>query len=253
MKAIFVLSTAFLLASSPTNAERLKKFLSPSEWQAQQNYSQAFQQVKTQADFIKVFRQAQNLPATATFQKHWDLYMSDQVKQARPDFEWVQPLFPGLELQFEGEGTIAVLETYFPDFAKLAKKTTAKDDDQFIALMQSLHGDVNNGYRNWMEQTWDYGGCSYLGSGKHSQLLKAIQTQLKNKSPFQIELKDEEARLKQDLTQSVELCGPRQAASKEMQQLLKSFSWNKAEQQALQKRSQEIQSGKIPDNVLNSQ
>ncbi len=250
MKTLILLSTTFMLASTPS-AERLKKLLSPSEWQAQQNYSQKFQQVKTQDDFIKVFRQAQNLPATATFQKQWDHYMNDQTKQVRPDFGWLQPFFPGLELRFEGEGTTAVLATFFPEFAQLAKKTTETQDDQFIALMQRLHGEVSTGYRKWMERTWDYGGCSYLGSGKHSQFLKDIQAQLKQKSPFQTELKEEASRLLQDLSQAESFCGGRQAALKEMQQLLKNFSWSKAEKQALQQQSQRIQSGKIADNLFN--
>lgn len=250
MKTLLLLSTTFLLVNGPSSGERLKKLLSPSEWQAQQNYSQAFQTVKTQPDFIKVFRQAQKLPVTSTFQKQWDLYLSAQGKQVSPDFAWVKPFFPGLELRFEGEGTTAVLATYFPDFAQLAKKTQQNDDDQFISLMQRLYGDVDNGYAKWMERTWDYGGCSYLGSGKHSQFLKDIQTQIKNKSPFQSELKEEESQLKQDLTQAESLCGTRQAAVKEMQQLLKSFSWSKAEQQALRSRSQQIQNGKIQDKIL---
>jgi len=251
MHTLIFMTAAISLASTPSPATVLKQFLKPAEWQTQQKYSQAYQKVKKQADFIRVFRQAQDIQAAAAIQKQWDFYQDDPGKRKQPDFTWLKPFYPGLELTFQAEGTAAVMSTVYPEFAQLAKITPELQDDQFINLMHRLHGDVDNGYRTWMERTWDYGGCSYLGSNKHSQFLKEIQTQLKNKSPFQTELKEEQARLVQDLTQAESICGSRQAALIELQQVQKNFSWSKSEKQALQTRVQQIKSGKIPDQVLN--
>jgi len=187
---------------------------------ALQQYQQQFQQARSVPAFYLLYRQAQNLaPKLAEpFQRNWEAYQSGQGPE--PDLKRLSSQVPGLSLEIMAEGTTAVWLIAYTDWKQLAQRTLGQADDHFVALMQALNGPVETGYRAWMTRTWDYGGCSNLGSGVHTRLLLALRAELKTQTPFVKDLSAELSLLQQDLLTADSLCQKRQKALTEIQQLL---------------------------------
>lgn len=83
---------------------------------------------------------------------------------------------PWLALSFYAEGTAAVLELDTEAWTGAARLTTGTEDDRFFAFLMDSYSNLNgDGWATWQERTWDYGGCSPLGSGLHLELLKQAE------------------------------------------------------------------------------
>ncbi len=89
------------------------------------------------------------------------------------DLAWLTPVLPGLEQTETGEGTRLVLQLSSEPWMAKAKLTPEPADDRFIELMVSVYGSAQNvGWAVWEQRTWDYGGCSGLGTGVVVETLK---------------------------------------------------------------------------------
>ena len=227
----------------------------PAVRKAYESYVKDYQNAKRLQDFVRVYNtitaQEENFsaPLQAVWEKFWlasDTRQSGQAAPVRPDFDWVDGVFPGMVLGNEAEGTVMILRPSWKELSKLAQRTIdSTQDDRFTALMLKLHGDTWSGFPNWMEQTWDYGGCSRLGSGKHTTFLKEIQIQIKGGSAFKETLRTQESYLVRDLLEATELCHNKADALKELSQIEKGFSWSTQQKQAFKKQRQRINSGAV--------
>lgn len=102
-----------------------------------------------------------------------------------PELSWLEDALPGYTLGMVAEGT-----TFYPfqDFDKMKAKaanTTGAEDDRYLELAKAVfdgHTDVF--FPAWMLQTWDYGGHSLLGQGRHLELLEKMDTLLQQQSLF---------------------------------------------------------------------
>lgn len=214
--SVWLLPGAAALAQTSISWEQL-----PQKHQAQlRHYQQAFQQARSALSLKLLYEEAQGRLGTelaAPFQAIWDAHPPGQ--EAPLDFERLSAPVPGLKLAIMAEGTIAVWLIHYPDWARQARQTLGASDDRFMALMQKIHGPLHTGYRQWMVQTWDYGGCSRLGSGKHTELLQALRQELQQPTPFRSILAEEVKALSGDLLLSKELCGSRAQALQEVKDL----------------------------------
>lgn len=92
-----------------------------------------------------------------------------------PELSWLDDALPGYTLGIVAEGT-----TYYPfqDYDKMAQKaeaTTGDEDNRFIELLRKIFdGKEESFYPVWFMQTWDYGGNSLLGQGKHLEMLEEM-------------------------------------------------------------------------------
>jgi hypothetical protein len=118
-----------------------------------------------------------------------------------PDIFWLEDVFPGYVVELVAEGTQYYL---FKDFKQLytkAKQTQGEEDDIFTDLGISIYerDSIEYFYPAWFLQTWDYGGHSLLGSGKHNDVL-ALADEVMSMSDY---FKEDIAVFKNDLLRDI--------------------------------------------------
>ncbi len=247
-------------ASNISSTRELLKHYDSATKKTYQRYIRAYNNVRTLQDFRTVY--AQMTRATEAFAKplqkeldQWqtlaDRLQPGQKLPPQPAYQWAEKTFPGLDIGLEAEGTAVVMRPSWLKLSTLARKTASKQDDQFVSLMRQLHGDVETSYPVWMTQTWDYGGCSHLGSGKHSQFLKALRAQMNAQSPFKKTLQQQETYLIGDLLTNKDFCQSQASALKEMRGLIANYTWSGAQKQKLQARYRALQGKTFSFNTMN--
>jgi hypothetical protein len=92
-----------------------------------------------------------------------------------------------LVLACQAECTEPCLDLKLNGLLKKVKETEGEDDDDFFGLIVKIYGgDFEPGTMsaNWFEPTWDLGGMSLLGSGKHTEFFVATDKLLEAKNIF---------------------------------------------------------------------
>ena len=110
---------------------------------------------------------------------------------------------PGFHLGSAAEGTVWYLYKDFADWQAKAERTRGRADDEFVELQLLLHPDdsIEYFFPSYIMQTWDYGGHSLLGEGKHLTILqKANEIMAKYPDRFTEEINIVKNDLLQDLT-----------------------------------------------------
>jgi hypothetical protein len=217
-----------------TPEQRLKQIVGNQAYADLIAYRQNFKTVRKQTDWVKLFKQARGLqdnlspPLSALHEKFWNM------PKAKPlDFGWVEPLTPGLKVSLQAEGTSLVMVLHYPTFAKLAALTPENADDNLISLLIKAEGERSNAWPRWFNQTWDYGGCTKLGSGLHLSVWQDIQKQSKQAPFLAFELNRIRAALVKDLKDNRLFCLPQAAVLREYDQLLKAPGWSAQEKKDL--------------------
>ena len=96
---------------------------------------------------------------------------------ALPTFDWLSPALPGVRVDFVGEGTMVHLALDPELWLAKARSTPEAVDDAFLALTNDqFHSGTTSGTPSWDELTWDYGGCSKLGTGAVFAAVQQAQT-----------------------------------------------------------------------------
>lgn len=119
------------------------------------------------------------------------------------DMSWLSDVLPGFDVEHVAEGTQYYLFANYKTFARMAQATTGTIDDEFFKFAQTLyaHSEGNEGFfYNWFEQTWDYGGESLLGQGKHLKALEQMEPLFKKSQAFAQPLKHYKNDLVRDIT-----------------------------------------------------
>jgi len=97
------------------------------------------------------------------------------------DLTELHPLMPGMREIYVAEGSALVVLLDVDTWRSKATSTTETIDDDYVNLMEKAYDSLRPvGWGSWQQRTWDYGGCSPLGSGLHRDLLiagDAITTQ----------------------------------------------------------------------------
>ena len=226
----------------PQNSKELAAAYTPAERQVFQEYQRLSRNVRSISDFKKLYDlgSTRSDKLTAPLQKHWDAWQNmmaqskpGQKMPPQPSYAWADKVFRGFNTAIMAEGTMVVLEPDWKTLRGLAVQTPQRADDNYVALMQALYGESGNSYGNWMMQTWDYGGCSRIGSKRHSRFLQQMARQPKSILTPLVQL--ERKRLVSDLTTNRSYCHNKRLAMSEMQSLLRNFSWSSSEKRDLQK------------------
>ncbi len=121
-----------------------------------------------------------------------------------PDLSWIEDAMPGFTLGMVAEGTRYYL---FQDCRKMtvwAQETTAKEDDAFFEFITFVNAgqDLEDFYPLWFEQTWDYGGYSLLGEGKHLSVLTRMEKLMEVQQLFRNPILKLKMKLLQDILNS---------------------------------------------------
>lgn len=226
----------------------LKKTFTSSQRKLINRYYYAQKKLKGVKDFVKLFALARKVEknisqgvdkAYQALLKKTNGKATGQLKMA-----WLYTLTPGLIISYVAEGTVAQLQLYFPFFKKLAQSTYTDIDDEFIRIYMLAYGKVADHWPKWFVQTWDYGGHSLLGQGKHLQVLKKIDALNSKTAYFRGELKKIRARAIQDiLTYSVYYESVPNMV-REIKQILRNVRLSSSEKRKLNNRIKEFQRGK---------
>ncbi|MEL6384498.1 MAG: hypothetical protein AAFQ89_18990 [Cyanobacteria bacterium J06626_18] len=154
------------------------------------------------------------------------------------------------------------------EFQAIAAKTITPADDDFFNLLQNyyessfvLNGEVQ-GWPTFFQLTWDYGGYSLLGEGKHLQLLQQIDQYQQQHAEYLLRspltvfaryVQDMRHDLLQDILIRANCSGPEQnEIEAELTQILDQIRLNSAEQTALQQRLEAFQT-QSPNIQVNCQ
>lgn len=127
------------------------------------------------------------------------------------DMTWLEAVMPGYTVSRVAEGTMYYLFANFKQMIKVADKTEGAADNNFLAISIDMydwgHKDLDEQFLGresffyaWMEQTWDYGGDSLLGQGKHIYLLKRMTDFSKNTELFKQAINQYKIALVEDLS-----------------------------------------------------
>lgn len=112
------------------------------------------------------------------------------------DMSWLENSFQGFQNSLVAEGTMFNLFKDFRIMYAKAKETEGTEDDDFITFQFHVNelDSVEYYYKSWFMQTWDYGGHSLLGQGKHYSLLNEANELLAKSKLFEkpiLEIKTE--------------------------------------------------------------
>ena len=160
--------------ASVLRKERLSNFFDPEKTRQILQYRTDFFAIENHRDFENVFIRGTILrdSLVSTIREKIEIIDHENL----PDLTWLEDAMPGFTLGMIAEGTSVYL---FQDYGKmkfLAKETKSMEDDRFFELITLVNSgeDIERFYPVWFEQTWDYGGFSLLGSGKHLLVLESI-------------------------------------------------------------------------------
>ncbi|PIQ27952.1 hypothetical protein COW36_22470 [bacterium (Candidatus Blackallbacteria) CG17_big_fil_post_rev_8_21_14_2_50_48_46] len=226
-----------------TPEQRLAAMIGPSQMQVVQNYRKAYKTAYTLPQWNALLKQGRQMEETLS-KPLSARYESWNQKGPQPDFSWVEPLVPGMKVTYQAEGTVLIMALDYTAFAKLAARTPEPADDQLVSLLIKAQGDHASPWPNWFMRTWDYGGCTQLGTGLHLEILKELQRQQKTAPFFQAELKRVREDLFRDFAQIRSFCQPQAKVLKEVSALMAVPGLSLAEQKTLKGLQTELKTSK---------
>ena len=169
--------------------KRLQTFFGAALASQIQQYREAYNTVDNSETFAKVYQTGQALRDTLNYILEEGIIVGDNYDEL-PDLFWIDETLPGYVPQLVAEGTIYYLFQDFKDFGKKTRQTAGTEDDQYIELNYLVHShdSVEYFFPAWFIQTWDYGGHSLLGKGKHLAILQAMEKTVKRSPMFETEI-----------------------------------------------------------------
>ncbi len=173
---------------------RLKRFFGSSKENID-NYRDLFSNIKTAEDLKFAFEKGGEIKdaASVAFQKRCRI--SELPMDI--DLKWIKTAFPGFALLLVHEATEVAFEQDLNQMIEMAELTKETDDDEAFKFLKSINSSfsIRLRFRDWFDQTTDFGGVSRLGSNKHFQHLEAAQSLFDANNIFKDDLIREECNL----------------------------------------------------------
>ncbi|MCP4136592.1 MAG: hypothetical protein GY754_36820 [bacterium] len=224
--------------------KRAKKYFSSKQITLIKRYKKQFNSIKTDKDFFSVYRKAENLKESLTMNIS-KKYRKFQEKH--PDdicglkIAWLYTILPGLYVQYVAEGTEAELDISIDAFYKKAKESKGTADDAFIAVLRAGFGKNYLFHRpTWFQYTWDYGGESLLGTGKHLRVFTLIDAALKKDQTLKKDLMKIRKAAFNDMLKWKIFAEPTKTIIPELRNILKSVKLSNKEKKQIQSRIKEF-------------
>ena len=146
-------------------------------------YRKAYNAVSTSRNFANVYSKGLSLRDSVAQTLSMTTEVVDPYEPA--DFSWLEYALPGFKIQLAAEATAYYPYINYAAFLEKAKTTSEKEDDLFLLLNIAMYKDsMEQTFPSWVQQTWDYGGHSLLGSNKHIELLQSMDTIYQHTSLF---------------------------------------------------------------------
>ncbi len=134
-------------------------------------YRENYANANTSKEFANVFHEGEELRDRLV--EILEQKIPTAETENLPDIFWIEDILPGYVVELVAEGSQYFL---FKDFKQLyakARQTKGEEDDIFTDLGLEVYSrdSIEYFYPSWFIQTWDYGGHSLLGSGKHNDVI----------------------------------------------------------------------------------
>lgn len=188
-----------------------------------QTYRTNYHKITSCTDLASTYRHGLKIRDSIVQILHNTTEVVDPVEPANLD--WLVQAMPGFKTQLVAEATKFHLFADYQEFNKKSIETPGKEDDTFIGLNLNIYpsDSIEHFYPSWFVQTWDYGGHSLLGTGKHFSIFQHIN-ELQAITPiFNPELSTIKTSLLNDLTAEwITYWESKSAIQKELSQIIKS-------------------------------
>lgn len=188
--------------ASVLRKERLSSFFGLEKPRQILQYRADFNSVENPRDLENVFIRGTILRDSLVQIMSKKIEIVDHEKL--PDLSWIEDAMPGFILGMVAEGTGYYLFQNYGQMKVWAKKTSAPEDDAFFEFISFINAgqDIERFYPVWFEQTWDYGGYSLLGEGKHLETLTRMEKIMEEQQLFRNPVLKLKMRLLKDILNS---------------------------------------------------
>ena len=155
--------------------KRLEQFFGNKIVYEVEAYQKQYEEVKTDKEFALLYRSNKELAYKLNY-KFTEFFEMGINDTEYPDLFWIDDPIPAMSLSLVAEGTQYQIFTNIVDLNKKTKETEGGLDDEFTGILKAMHADdIEYYYPVWFLQTWDYGGYSLLGQGKHTAMLNRLE------------------------------------------------------------------------------
>lgn len=201
--------------------KRLTKFFGKKIVFEIEQYQKNYKEAKTERDFALVYRNNKQL-LDAMNEKFNEFFEVENFDSEYPDLFWIDDPIPAMTLGLVAEGTMYQIFTNIDDLIKKAATTQGQTDDDFTKLLKDYYdGDVEYYFAVYYLQTWDYGGYSLLGQGKHKAILNRLEKLSAQSDLFVPEIKKLKTDLLEDITNGTEYGENSATILKELDEIIK--------------------------------
>ncbi|MFK7771382.1 MAG: hypothetical protein AB8F94_04550 [Saprospiraceae bacterium] len=148
-------------------------------------YQQQWQLSNSSTDFAKTYLLGEKTQNEINEKLGDNIEIDDPSKLI--DMSWLENSFQGFQNSLVAEGTMFNIFKDFRIMYAKVKETQGTEDDDFITFQFHVNelDSVEYYYKSWFMQTWDYGGHSLLGQGKHFDLLNEANDLLAKSKLFE--------------------------------------------------------------------
>ena len=137
-------------------------------------YGKQWNNIKTSSDFAETYLLGEEV------QKKINETLGKKVEIEDPsllmDMGWLERNMLGYQNSLAAEATQFYLFQDYKLMYQKAKQSEGTEDDNFIEFQFQINAfdSIEHFYKSWFFQTWDYGGHSLLGQGKHLGFLSEM-------------------------------------------------------------------------------
>lgn len=223
---------------SPLKSESLNMYFKPSQIQQINQYTHDLKQLKKLDQFMAVFKQATQLQKqlSPVLETLYMQFLTNQKTAFEPNGDFLEKMIPGLKTAVVAEGSTMLFFLDYRFFSQKAKQTPETDDDLFMAALTEAFGPVESIPGDWFTMTWDLGGCSNLGSGKHLKIFQKSGQALQKNPVWQTYLGPVQDSLVRDIVHHNSFCHSQPKVLSEMRLLLNSGLLKPAHKEMIQQR-----------------
>ncbi|MBR9919436.1 MAG: SH3 domain-containing protein [Bacteroidetes bacterium] len=178
---------------------RLKSLFGESLAASMKDYRKGYVSAKTDLELGTQYENVNSLKEQAA--NKMESFIRVGNSQEVPDLFWLEEAMPAIQPQLVAEGTAYDLFHDYASWRSRASKTSGKEDDVFFDLCIALYSldSIEYYWPVYFLQTWDYGGHSELGAGKHEMLLRKMDETIRSAPSFAPQIEEMKHALVEDI------------------------------------------------------
>lgn len=192
-------TTASASAKMIIHQKQMNSFLDKKNIDQVKTYATQWNNIKTSNDFAKTYFLGEQTQQSINETLDQKVQIDDPGRLI--DMSWLENTFIGYQNSLVAEATMFNIFKDFKIMHAKAKETEGTEDEDFITFQFHINelDSVEYFYKSWFMQTWDYGGHSLLGQGKHFNLLKEADELLTQSKLFEKSIMETKTQILNDI------------------------------------------------------